>query len=161
MDQRLKVPKTLHDVMSLGLQPYPQVRWLDPPGAHPTHLRNGGGPGAPRGVYTSTLTARVVNVVGSGLFLGGSTSSRVGSTVCRHMACPFESCVGTEGHMIRALRLTCPSRFGVGFTQSLQSCVCSRTIVQTHLCRVACCLRLDVKRCGDWGSCHLRGPGLG
>ena len=26
--------------------PYPQVRWLDPPGTHPNHLRNGGGPGA-------------------------------------------------------------------------------------------------------------------
>ena len=23
--------------------PYPQVRWLDPPGTHPNHLRNGGG----------------------------------------------------------------------------------------------------------------------
>ena len=23
---------------SLGLQPYPQVRWLDPPGTHPNHL---------------------------------------------------------------------------------------------------------------------------
>ena len=26
--------------------PYPQVRWLDPPGTHPNHLRNGGRPGA-------------------------------------------------------------------------------------------------------------------
>ena len=26
--------------------PSPQVRWLEPPGTHPNHLRNGGGPGA-------------------------------------------------------------------------------------------------------------------
>ena len=32
--------KTVQDQLlySLGLQPSPQVRWLDPPGTHPNHL---------------------------------------------------------------------------------------------------------------------------
>ena len=43
--QRPKNPQVEQSIWrtSLGLQPYPQVRWLDPRGTHPNHLRNGGG----------------------------------------------------------------------------------------------------------------------